>query len=746
MSGLSFFDMEDGKVNAPSDPIWSLDLDDEGNEKEIHRWLKGEIDYLRKESDERIKRQRRNIAIYKGIQYESQDLKDDRRDTGTSRSNVIKKIVANHVFDLTEQRVSKLIKYRPAVQVLPTNDEFEDKISAKITKNLLDHIWYNERFEGDLSYKIATYAMIFGECTVFPLWDESKGDLSPAYKKAKEKADKSGSKIPMIDENGNQKKDQLGNLLWVNKKVRVGDVDYYVPLPSDVFFQKKPKWGDVEYLFVCEVKSVEELRTKHPDKAKDIVSEQSDVIYDWENMQERPARNEVLVWTFWHKRTEFLETGRKIVFTDKCILSNEEFPFSHEWLPCVRFTDWDIPGEIHGYSYIETIKGLTGTYNNLTNLILRNQIMASHPKWMVPAGSCKLDQLGNDITIVQYKGPQSPVLVQSNPTPNEIFQFRAALKEEFQQIAGVFGVSRGEPPPGIKAGVALQFLSEQESERFNKSVLKWNEFIRFLAQMTIAVCGDKYDTSDERMIRVIGKDNKWMSIFFDVLHLEKSYNIVVQNSSALPQSKAARTQTLMDLNQQFPGQVPPEQVLDMLDMAQSDKFIDSATMAVKSAEAENEKLLEDAKVDMEPAEYEDHAAHWKVHVKQIQDFAFKYMTPTEAQERLKDHILVHEMFIVDQIRKNPTFKQMLLQDPTFKQFPIFFVPDELAEMPIDTAVEPPQGAAPGQAYTATEGEPINPEAQGAEPMNTPPPNIENQLAMEEAIPGEPEPIAPTGAV
>ena len=53
--------------------------------------------------------------------------------------------------------------------------------------------------------------------------------------------------------------------------------------------------------------------------------------------------------------------------------------------------------------------------------------------------------------------------------------------------------------------MALQFLSEQESERHNEDVLKFNEWIKQVARKTIAVAGDYYDPSDKRMIRVIGK-------------------------------------------------------------------------------------------------------------------------------------------------------------------------------------------------------------------------------------------------
>ena len=753
MADAAFFDDLDSglQAHAPKDPIWTMDLDDEANEDDIQKWLVGELQYLQSKSDDRIKRQRKNLALYKGVQYETQDTRQDRRDIGESRSNVMRKIVVNHLYDLAKNRASRLIKYKPAVAILPTNDEFSDKVSAKLTKALLDHIWYEQKFEGEISLQVATWAMVMGECYVFPKWNPQAGDLSPAYKESKAKADKEGRKIPLLDENGQQKKDAVGNPVWIDRPVRTGDVEYEIPMPCDVFLDHKTKWQDVNHLFVCKTMSVDEARALFPKAASKIKADDDGQVYDYERMMLRPPRNEVMVYTFYHKRTEFMDKGRMIAFTKSEILDSVEFPFTHMDLPCVRFTDIDYPGEVHGYSFFEAIKGLTGTYNNLTNMILRNQILVSHPKWMVPAGAVKLDQLGNDITMVQYKGPVAPVLVQANPTPSEIFAFRDKLKEEFQQIAGVFGVSRGEPPPGIKAGVALQFLSEQESERFNELVLKWNEFIRQTAIQTLAVAGDYYEASDERMIRVVGNNNAWMSQFFDVAHLSKDYDVRIQNSSALPSSKAARMQTLLDLNQQFPEQMPGAQVLDLLDLGQSEKFIDIATESIRSAEAENEKLLDEEGLEDQftPEEYEDHIQHWKVHVRQTQNYAFKYMTPQTSQQRLKDHIIVHEMMMYERGKKNPAYGQLLQTDPALQLFPIFFVPPEFAEADVTQTnqTESVPSAAEGGAIQDMQGLPVNP-TQGGEPqeLTAPPvPGLEEQMASEPASP-DMGPVEPTGAI
>ena len=744
MDQVYSFDDLNSETNyvKPSRPIYEFDLDDEANEKDILEWLKGERDYLESEARERVRVMRRNLALYKGVQYQEIESRIDARDRAADRSQFMRKIVANHLFDLTKNRASRLIKYRPNVAILPTNDELDDKLAAKSCKMLLDHIWYENDFEGVIQTQIASYAQIMGEVYCMVLWDKDKGDLSPAYVKAKSKY--KGGRIPMLDENGQQVIDPQGNKIFVDSVVRIGDVDYKIMLASEVLLQKRQSWDKVDYMFTMETMGTDVLRMMYPEKASKI-KDQDVQVYDYERMELRSTKRETLVFTFWHRRSAHMDKGRKIVFTNDVILENTQFPFSHDRLPCVRFTDQDLAGELHGQSFYEQIKGLTGTYNNLTNMFIRNAVMVSHPKWFVPAGSVALDRLGNDITLVQYKGPTPPQLAVPPSIPSDLVNFRTSIKEEFQQISGVFGVSRGEPPAGIKAGIALQFLSEQESERYNELVLKWNEMIRQVAEMTLAVAGDYYDQSDERMVRILGKNNEYMVEFFKVSALEKDYDIRIQNSSALPKSVSARTQTIFDLAERFPDQFTGEQVIEMLDLAQSDKFIDAATVAVRSAEAENEKLYEVKDDDtLAPVEFENHIVHWKTHTRQMQQFQFKYKTAKVIQERFKDHVLAHEMLMAEQAAKNPAFAMELQKLP---MFPMFYVAPPapmppMPEMAPEQAMAAPQGGGAPQVMAPMAGMPVNP-LVGGEPQA---PTLEPQPNLGDQLGGEVSPIEPTRGI
>lgn len=722
----SFFEDQDNlsAIAKPRQPIWALNLDDPLSDKEILNWLNGELLDLQKNAEERHRLMQRNLVLYKGIQYIDQS-RGDIRERGQDRSQPVRKIVANHIFDLIQNHVSRLIKYKPAVSVLPTNDEFGDKVSAKMTKYLLDHIWYERQFESKLSVDAAKLKAVMGEVYMFITWNPDLGDLHPDYKKLK---GKSGDKIPLLDESGEQQKDERGQPVFVSRPVRTGDVDYSVVNPLEIFLENKTKFEDVDYVFRMRTKPAAELRLIYPDKASVITPSQDFQLYNYEKMQLEPLRNQTVYYEFYHRPSLGLDKGRYIVFTKDAVLVNKEYPYSHRDLPFVRLTDIDVPGEVYGKSGIENIKALTATYNNLLNLVVRNQILVSHPKWMMPAGAAKKEALGNDITIVEYKGPQPPALVQSNPTSPETFEFMKALKEEFQQIYGIYGVSRGEPPPGIKAGVALQFLSEQENERFNEFVLKYNEFIRRVAIMTLSVAGSYYDASDDRMIRVIGKDNKWMTEFFDTSNLSKDYDVRVQNSSALSTSRAQRTQNVLDLAEKFPNIMTQEQVIDILDLAQNDKFVDAATASVRTAEAENELILQGkAKADgrkLEPEPYEDHVMHWKTHVQEMRKYSYKFETPVDLQDEMKDMVIAHEMFMVQYAKINPAYMEKLA---TLDGFPLFYRTPEIAAQ-----INPPQPASMATAQPMPEmsqGVAQNPQ----EPVNVPTPSIQDQLGQEQRL-------------
>lgn len=677
MSTNTFFDnvTEDNyDVNRPDKPIWTINKEDH---KALLQWLKGEKDYLVEANRIRFETIKKNLLIYKGIQYTSQETRQDTRERWDDRSRALQKVVVNAVYDVVESRIAKRVKYRPAVSIMPTTDELEDKFGAKECEALIEHIQYREKFADDIINRWVMYTDVMGEAYLFILWDENKGDLHPAYKSLyKDKVEK-GEKVQLLGSNGQPELDSTGKPIYVEKEIYIGDVSYELESTLNVLLEKTDDYEKSKYLFRKKLEHVEELRAKYPASAHLIKANNNAEYYDFESGQNKQGKNMSVVYKFYHKRCEFLPKGLEICFTDDAILHVADFPFKHKRLPCVRLTDIDRPGELHGDSIINHIKPLAGLRNTLLNVAVRNNILVGHPKWMMPAGAAKLESLGNDITIVQYKGPVAPQLVTANPSPPELYKLYEDLKMEILQAGQLTGVSHGEPPPGIKAGVALQFLNEQENERFNRPVLKFGAAIEDVAEMTLDVCASKYEPNDERMVQVLGKNNAWYQRVFNIRNLSRKYDIRVQNSTALPREKPARMQTLLELNERFPDKISGDMVLDLMDLAQDKKFMNVTTKSVNVSEWENEQLLKpdtsDEEVEkMDPQEYEDHLTHWRVHAIQARDWNFKYKSGPIEQDRFGSHVMAHEMLMWEKAKLDQGYAAKLA---ALEGWPMFYKPD-----------------------------------------------------------------------
>jgi len=746
---VDLFDEVDNQQTSirSEEPFFKLPYEstEEAAKKKVHDWLMGEKRYLLEINRHRFQVIKKNLALNKGIQYQDQELRSDNRDSVNDKKRAVQKIVINKLRESSKTRASKLLKYKPDVAILPTNDELGDKVAADMTKNLLDHIWYEERFDGDILPEVVSNKGPMGECYLGIGWDPNRGDLHAEYKKALKAAE--GDKVPLMNGEGKPELDEQGKPIMVDMPVRNGDVEYRVVMATDLLVDRHPsrQYRNARYCFERQVMTVEEARLKWPKAADQIQGDKEVQFYDYDQMQTYTDKNCVEVWHFYHRRTDYFDKGRYVVFTAKGVLDSKDFPYSHRELPYVRWVDVENPGELHACSFFEDVKGAFGAYNNLNNMILRNEIMVGSPKWMMPAGAADIRELGNAITVVQFKGPTPPQLVQANPTGQGAYNLRETLKTEGMELADVSRAGNGNPPPGVTAAVALQYLSELEQERWNITVLKHNEAVLMTAIMTLSVAGDFYDPSDERMIRIQGSDGEWMSQFFDASNLSKDYDIRIQASSALPESKAARTETLLFLAKQYPDRVDSEQVLDMFDLAQNKKFIKEGTVSVRAAEAENEMFMagKGKKVGA-PEEYEDHIVHWKSHVKQIREWSFKNRAAPDVKQQVIAHVTAHEMLMVEESAKNPAYTQSLA---ALQGFPMFFEPapdvssepappEDLGAMapqePYNAPVDggPPIQESPGETNIPAEGDMNQP--------NVPP--VDQQLGMEQT------PTEPTGSV
>lgn len=465
---VSPFDMLE-YLEHPLTPLFTVEgLEDPDDQKEtLLRWCKNAVDTCETYYRDYFQVQMDNLLLYKGVQWLNQDRYSnrflDRQGFVTRRSP---RVVINHLYDFVEQWVSRLTRFRPAVAIFPTNTEYQDEEDARTAKSVLDHIWYNNNVEWYLQ-EFARQAKIYGESFLSITWDPKKGDLHPDYvaiqKRMKERGI-SPKRQPVMGNSG-LVKTEAGDILQTQTAVRVGDVSYQIDAPWHWFEQPCNNRDDIDWAIKWKSIDVDVLRAKYPEKADKIKPNSSADVFSSYRLDVGKMRNEVVVYYLWHRHTELLEQGRYICFTKDVILENTILPYSHGKQPYVKFTDIDVPDQIRGMSFFQQLYPLQHQINACASLIYKALVLFSHPKIVMPDGACEVQQLLNDSTVVSYQGGVPPSLMSQSVVSTELFNYLNKLEASAEKLSGIFTMSRGQAPQGVRAAKALRVLEEQEDKR-----------------------------------------------------------------------------------------------------------------------------------------------------------------------------------------------------------------------------------------------------------------------------------------
>lgn len=719
-------------------------IDDPNNEADVLGWCRSHRDFSVKYARLRNKNIRVNLELYSAKRgtatIDTQVGAGSRLDGGRLSEEygypMVDGVIVNHLYDLTENKVSKFADYQPIVDVSPANsNDPAQRFAASANKDFLDYLRDINPVK-EIKATIDRRRIIAGEAYLFVEWDPNKGYLHPEVQQIL-----ASGQVPVLpDENSVQTDSDLdlnadagepqpadkgasNSPLDMLSELRVGDVSFRVPDTRNIFLEPlvSGEYHNVNYLFERQLRDIDELKAEFPDHAQYLnlnTDKAGPFLYDdgstehnrgdlW-NSEIISASNQIAVWTLVHKPTKFVKGGRKVVFTDDCLLHNDVDEYydptdvrPNNGFP-IRITDIDVDGDLYGISVYTQARNLNEFTNKLYTLAYRNQQLVGNPKWFVPENSrVTKESLGNDMTIVRYQGDKKPELEIFSNTPKELFALIQSMEQNQQKMFAVFGISQGEVPAGMEAGIALRYLSEQEKARQNGEAVKQNGFIKTWWEKAMAVARKFYSPTDQRLMKVWGPDKSFEVKTLNPLNLSTPCDLRIDPSSSLSESKAAKVQYLLDINAQKP--IPDDAFFENLDLGTPEAFMNEVTYAKKAADLENTFFLVGQPVNP-PQASDDHLTHWHRHFIFFQSATSKNLPPDRYQA-LVDHMGATEQMLMQKafinndmaIPANQALAQILLSNPNF---PIFFQPNrdmlqmQAAMMTGMAMGMPPPGAAP----------------------------------------------------
>ncbi len=681
-----------GDVDAGSDELGSLspfvfvpvrrvEESEEEMEDRILDWLMGTIDILSEENSTRFARMIANVNFYNMTTFfDGKNVRLRDQDSNRIKSNQL--FFMNHARDFLRQSVSRLMRYTPTLQVFPKNNEYADRLGARLSKNIIDHIFRVADIR-DLAEDILRDGKLCGEQFAFVEYDPYVGDLEQEVQQMVEQARAGGEDLEYKKIEGKEYFENAeGERIPLETIKRTGEVVITREPPWFILKEPAMRWRETNYIFRGRIKHVDIVRAENPDIEIDpqtIIKGKNGKLA---HLGPGFAAGEwVVEWDFYHRGCRFLDKGFHARFIDGQLLTYGDNPFSHRDLPCARFSDIDDPWSSNGISFFEDIKTPIILHNRLQNAMYRNIAIAGAPKIMVPEGASNPYAMKGGPFIIPYEPPYEPKALTINTIGGEVFQFSENIMRQAQQLSGTFGISRGDVPNNARAASILNFYEEQENEKEQSNIRKYNAFVEKVGKLALGTAGDFYRAEDQRTIRVVGKNNRYkIKKIKDVTKLSGPHDVEVERTTALAETKQGRIDQIVALSQMplstsegdqmKPGLFTREQILNMIEVSDTPTFFEMATAAVDKAQSENEDLFEGMQVPA-PAMFEAHLIHWREHFffMQSREFTDVEGIPPEVREAFIDHLGAHEALMYLMATKSLSFAQGLME---LQYYPVAF--------------------------------------------------------------------------
>lgn len=543
----------------------------------------------------------------------------------------------NVIQPVVEAHLARITSSRPSVSVLPVHsNEYHDLSAAKTAQTMIQQLFAGQEVTD--KFELAGRTMLV--CGTAYMLAEWNPDLGPPMAQI-------GEPVLMLDENGEPMKDDNGEDLVIHPQTRLGDVDLRVLRPDQVLEQPGKCWNSKKWVMTLEREDTYELQMRYPQVADEIKpgsltpGDSESFLQSWLHNME----HQTLVITLHHKATSAFPNGWKVKITPDVVLESGELDLpvlnSYGLLPLARLHDTEVPGyELPlPMSVMEAGKGYSETFNRVDR-VLRKDLSLSVPKWIVhKLSGVNPNQLNNASSAVSFKGNIAPQLIRPSSTSGDFFAYRNGLLQEMKQNTGASHVFNA-PPSNTRAASMLEHQEEQEFLRAEPLIRHMNNFMACVAKLSLGIMADKYDDSDERVLKIMGPEGPASFIRLVTSDLMGPYDIKFERTSALPESKQGRINAA---NQMFQmGLIDANQYKKAIGFNADPDLQTAETKAFEKQLLENDLMMRGLPVEP-PLEHEDHVEHLKAIYPVIESIEFSEM-PDEMKAQFVAHCMTHEMF------------------------------------------------------------------------------------------------------
>lgn len=593
-------------------------------------------------------------------------------------------------------KVAKYTNSRPRPYINPASDDREDLIDAKLTEQALKYYLRKTQFEGKYE-RIAAAAEITGKTFVAVRWDP----------KAKARVRDPRNNEPVEITAGD---------------VAIDLVSAFEILVDDLGIEtlaEQPAIMRIRLMSTAEVEARHGVKVEGDASSADLFQFQKQIaglgakynanasfVAEGLRAGSTEKKKDYVIVKEFFKRPSAAKPGGcyALVAGGQLLDYREEMPYGYgdfeNPYPFEEFASSISPGQFYPPTMVEQLRPVQENYSTFRSKLIEHLLLNLHGKLLVPRAAKVPDNAwnsepGEKIPFTYIPGMPLPMPVHPPALSMDVWRLFDLLIREFDEVSNISAATLGLGSDS-ESGYQATVLQEANDAVFGPDR---NRLQRSLAQMLGKVrrlMARGY--TEERLVAATGRANAGTMFVFTQSNIDEAAEIVVEIGSALPDGKAARLQTLMQLKGTglFGDAENPRVrrgILELADLGGIEEEVDPEYQDAQRARREN-LMVERGMPLPPPLPWHKDPVHVVYHEEFLNSPSFDIL-PVPGKVSIITHYLLH-LRKLDPVKGLDVAQMFASVAPEIAQMVPMF--DELVRLTL--APQPAPGTQPGAAAGA----------------------------------------------
>lgn len=557
----------------------------------------------------------------------------------------------NEIRSFWDQVVNMMVKNRPSFQAQATNTD-ESSMSQVESADIVVTNFYEKAFGERQEKEVAKLEAMYGKAFIHVEWDQDAGD---------------DVDIPDMVQT------PMGEMA-ATKTVKSGELRIARVYPWNVAQEPlqsefdRPNWRMIR----LEPRSKFELVARYPIHTDAIEkstfeSDSGEFVFPGINYLTDQPDDMCDIWIFYHAKTAALPKGRKVIFANDVMVSDEPLPLDE--IPVLPFMSSELHGTCFGISDLWNMIPLEQFQNQITSNIATNLEAFGNPSLALTRDKgIDIDALANGQKIVWMDaGADMPQPIKYPEIPALSLTFLGLLRNWKQSISGLNAVARGDTSDNIKSGSHAALYAQQAVEAQSPRMAELDILRERVANLIVSYL--KKFAKHPQLISMVGVDERDYLKSFTKEDVAGVKRVIVKTASPLMRTQAGRLQ-VVELMMKSPGNLvkDPQTMVDFLTTGVIKPIYQLTRVENLHIRAENEDLRKGPPTEQLPDGQlvvpslralitENAAEHIKNHLEVL------YSPSAKENPAIRDAVMAHIMDHTNIARNGDPYLAQLLGNP-----------------------------------------------------------------------------------